>query len=138
MTYMEGRAEPSQETAALDLFDHTRARSMALVAPLNDEDMGLQSMEDASPPKWHLAHTTWFFEEFILKPSLPGYQPRDDRFALLFNSYYVQAGPPAHPLQTRPPVPAGGAGRDGLSLACRGRLARRCGAGRFHAGPGRA
>ncbi len=55
--------------------------------------MGLQSMEDASPPKWHMAHTTWFFEEFILKPSLPGYQPRDDRFAVLFNSYYVQAGP---------------------------------------------
>lgn len=75
------------------LFQTVRARTEALVAPLTPEDMMLQSMEDASPAKWHLAHTTWFFEEFILKQRLPDYQSPDDRFAFLFNSYYVQAGP---------------------------------------------
>ncbi|MEO9776309.1 ergothioneine biosynthesis protein EgtB [Roseibium sp.] len=109
MTLLDGRTEPSREASASDLFGKTRAQSLALAAPLSDEDMGLQSMEDASPPKWHLAHTTWFFEEFILKPSLPGYQPRDDRFALLFNSYYVQAGPrhtrSRRGLLSRPSVP---------------------------------
>ena len=75
------------------LFDRTRARTAQLVSPLLPEDMMLQSMEDASPAKWHLAHTTWFFEEFILKPYLPGYASPDDRFAFLFNSYYVTAGP---------------------------------------------
>lgn len=93
MTQLDPKPEIARLSAASDLFETTRARSLALVAPLNAEDMGLQSMEDASPPKWHLAHTTWFFEEFILKPSLPGYVTRDDRFARLFNSYYVQAGP---------------------------------------------
>lgn len=93
MTNLDERAEPLPAFAVSDLFETVRAQSLALVAPLNSEDMGLQSMEDASPPKWHLAHTTWFFEEFILKPALPGYRPKDDRFAVLFNSYYVQAGP---------------------------------------------
>lgn len=78
---------------ALTLFERTRTRTDALVAPLTPEDTMLQSMEDASPAKWHLAHTTWFFEEFILKPRLPGYVSPDDRFAFLFNSYYTQAGP---------------------------------------------
>ena len=75
------------------LFDRTRARTTQLVSPLLPEDMMLQSMEDASPAKWHLAHTTWFFEEFILKPFLPDYMSPDDRFTFLFNSYYVTAGP---------------------------------------------
>ena len=75
------------------LFDRTRARTTQLMSPLLPEDMMLQSMEDASPAKWHLAHATWFFEEFILKPYLPGYASPDDRFAFLFNSYYVTAGP---------------------------------------------
>jgi len=93
MTYVDERNEPSSDTDLLDFFYDTRTQTESLTAPLSDEDMGLQSMEDASPPKWHLAHTTWFFEEFILKPHLPGYRPRDERFAILFNSYYVQAGP---------------------------------------------
>ena len=78
---------------AVSLYRRVRERSEDLVAPLCPEDMMLQSMEDASPAKWHLAHTTWFFEEFVLKPRLPGYRSPDDRFAFLFNSYYVQAGP---------------------------------------------
>ncbi|MBO9465622.1 ergothioneine biosynthesis protein EgtB [Tropicibacter sp. R15_0] len=76
-----------------NLFERTRGRTTRLVAPLTAEDMMLQSMQDASPAKWHLAHTTWFFEEFILRKRLPDYQSPDDRFAVLFNSYYVQAGP---------------------------------------------
>lgn len=75
------------------LFARVRTQTDALVAPLTPEDTVLQSMTDASPPKWHLAHTTWFFEEFILKPRVPNYTSPDDRFAFLFNSYYVQAGP---------------------------------------------
>lgn len=75
------------------LFENVRQRSTDLAAPLSGEDMMLQSMEDASPAKWHLAHTTWFFEEFILKPRDPSYRSVDERFAFLFNSYYVQAGP---------------------------------------------
>ncbi|WP_428688757.1 ergothioneine biosynthesis protein EgtB [Roseibium sp.] len=109
MTYPEGRTKPLTASPALNLFDEVRAQTLDLAAPLTDEDMGLQSMEDASPPKWHLAHTTWFFEEFILKPSLPGYRPKDDRFAVLFNSYYVQAGPrhtrSRRGLLSRPGVP---------------------------------
>ena len=76
-----------------DLFSKTRQQTINLVEPLNAEDMMLQSMEDASPAKWHLAHTTWFFEEFILRKHLPDYTSPDDRFAFLFNSYYSQAGP---------------------------------------------
>ena len=83
---------PASQTESL-LFETTRARSLALIEGLKPEDMTLQSMEDASPVKWHLAHTSWFFEEFILKPHADGYVSPDDRFAFLFNSYYVQAGP---------------------------------------------
>ena len=76
-----------------DLLHATRTRSLALIEGLAPEDMTVQSMEDASPTKWHLAHTSWFFETFVLKPHLPGYESQDERFAFLFNSYYVQAGP---------------------------------------------
>lgn len=74
-------------------FEMVRGRSKQLVSGLSPEDMMLQSMEDASPAKWHLAHTTWFFEEFILKLKDENYVTPDDRFAFLFNSYYVHAGP---------------------------------------------
>ena len=58
------------------------------------EDYGVQPMEDASPPKWHLAHTSWFFETFVLKPFAPGFQPFHPQFEYLFNSYYNGVGQP--------------------------------------------
>jgi ergothioneine biosynthesis protein EgtB len=63
-----------------------------LCAPLETEDYVVQSMPDVSPTKWHLAHTSWFFETFILKPFLPVYRELNPDYAFLFNSYYVQAG----------------------------------------------
>ncbi|TCP34964.1 ergothioneine biosynthesis protein EgtB [Sphingomonas sp. BK235] len=69
-----------------------RALSEALVAPLSDADATVQSMEDASPAKWHLAHTTWFFETFVLRDHVPGHHRHDERFPFLFNSYYEAEG----------------------------------------------
>ena len=76
-----------------------RAQTEALAKPLSAEDCLLQSMPDASPVKWHLAHTTWFFEAIILAKR-PGYKPFDPRFAYLFNSYYEALGP-RHPRPRR-------------------------------------
>ena len=82
--------------------DHTEI----LAAALSAEDQCVQSMPDASPAKWHRAHITWFFEEFVLRPHLPGYVPFDPAFRFLFNSYYEAVGPrqprPARGLITRP------------------------------------
>lgn len=69
-----------------------RAQTEALCDPLAVEDYVVSSMPDVSPTKWHLAHTSWFFETFVLAPHDPSYRPRDPRYAYLFNSYYVQAG----------------------------------------------
>jgi len=89
-----------------DLFARTRARTLALVDGLSPEDLVVQSMEDASPAKWHLAHTSWFFEQFVLGQYVPGYRFFDERYLHLFNSYYVQAGTrfarPRRGLVTRP------------------------------------
>ena len=71
-------------------FVRTRAVSEALVAPLEPEDTCVQSMPDVSPSKWHLAHTSWFFETFVLDQ--PGYEPFEPRYAYLFNSYYQTVG----------------------------------------------
>ena len=89
-------------------FATVRAHSLALVAPLSPEDMGLQSMPDASPSKWHLAHSTWFFEAVVLRPHAPAYQVFDERWLYLFNSYYDSLGPrhprPQRGLLSRPSI----------------------------------
>ena len=69
-----------------------RAFTEALTEPLATEDYVVQSMTDISPTKWHLAHTTWFWETFVLAEYLDGYTLYDDDYPFLFNSYYVQAG----------------------------------------------
>ena len=88
------------------LFDKVRGRSLHLADRLSDEDCCAQSMPDASPVKWHLAHTTWFFETFILEPREPGFAPFHPAFRVLFNSYYNGVGAkhprPHRGLLTRP------------------------------------
>src|SRR5476649_227675 len=74
-------------------FANVRAETERRAAPLSPEDQLVQSMPDASPIKWHRAHTTWFFEQFLLVPHVAGYQPFHPDYAFLFNSYYVSAGP---------------------------------------------
>ncbi|UUL81572.1 ergothioneine biosynthesis protein EgtB [Sphingomonas qomolangmaensis] len=73
-------------------FREVRGLSAALVARLSDADATIQSMDDASPAKWHLAHTTWFFETFVLRDHVPGYTLHDARFPFLYNSYYEAEG----------------------------------------------
>jgi ergothioneine biosynthesis protein EgtB len=73
-------------------YGEVRRATLALVSPLSAEDQMLQSMPGASPVKWHLAHTAWFFETFILRPHSRGYRPIDERFQTVFNSYYKQLG----------------------------------------------
>ena len=76
-------------------YSHIRRVSLEICAPLQTEDFVVQSMPDASPTKWHLAHTSWFFEQFLLKPLLPGYRAFHPDFEYLFNSYYQSVGPHA-------------------------------------------
>lgn len=98
---MPNLAREPQERLAADRFHElfvrfqaVRATSEAICAPLAIEDFVVQSMPDVSPPKWHLAHVSWFFEAFILQPYLRGYQPLDPRYDHLFNSYYQTHGTP--------------------------------------------
>ena len=90
----------------IEAFRRVRGETERRAAPLSPEDQAIQSMPDASPTKWHRAHTTWFFETFLLVPNVPDYKVFDERFAFLFNSYYVAAGPrharPKRGLITRP------------------------------------
>ena len=74
--------------ALIRAFESTRARSRAMCVSLSAEDYGLQAEPFVSPPKWHLAHTTWFFETFLLKPFATDYTSVDERYEVLFNSYY--------------------------------------------------
>ncbi|GLK80063.1 ergothioneine biosynthesis protein EgtB [Methylopila turkensis] len=99
------RAVPAP-SPALALFASVRAHSAHLAAPLGDADATVQSMPDASPAKWHLAHTTWFFEAMVLERFAPGYAPYSPSFSYLFNSYYETLGPrqprPRRGMITRP------------------------------------
>ncbi|MFZ0427534.1 MAG: ergothioneine biosynthesis protein EgtB [Acidobacteriota bacterium] len=94
--------------SVLQRFRDVRRFSEFLCEPLKTEDYVVQSMPDASPTRWHLAHTSWFFEAFLLAPHLPGYESPNPMYAYLFNSYYVQAGEryprPQRGLVTRPTV----------------------------------
>jgi len=84
------RASAEQEPAAR--FEAVRRLSRDIAAPLSDADATIQPMPDASPAKWHLAHTTWFFETFVLRDHVDWYRPFDERYAYLFNSYYEGEG----------------------------------------------
>ncbi len=98
---------PARQALA-DRFAEVRAHSLALAAPLSAEDQCVQSMPDASPTKWHLAHVSWFFETVVLRAHIADYAQFDARFAYLFNSYYEALGPrhprPMRGLLTRPSV----------------------------------
>ena len=104
----ESVAPVGAETQLLNAYRTTRRATERLCEPLEIEDYGLQSMPDASPVKWHLAHTSWFFETFLLQPYVAGYRSFQRDFAYLFNSYYEAAGPrwprPQRGLLARPTV----------------------------------
>ncbi len=110
MSAHAGRASALNERAgelAARLFE-VRAFTQRLCAPLAIEDYGLQSMADTSPAKWHLAHTSWFFETLVLGPHAPGHRPYHEGWQVLFNSYYESLGPrqprPQRGLLSRPRV----------------------------------
>lgn len=90
MTYNPPTYSPD---TLLQKFQSVRQRSLDLVAPLETEDFVVQPITDVSPPKWHLGHVTWFFENFVLIESLKGYQPFDLQLNYFFNSYYESQGP---------------------------------------------
>jgi len=79
-------------SSLLTRYEAVRSASMALAEPLSDEDCCVQSMPDASPIKWHLAHTTWFFETFVLERFEANFKPFRPAFRMLFNSYYNGVG----------------------------------------------
>jgi ergothioneine biosynthesis protein EgtB len=98
-----------QETSLANRYAAVRAATEKLARGLSPEDCAVQSMPDASPVKWHLAHTTWFFETFVLEAGLPGYRPFDPAYRVLFNSYYNTVGEkhprPERGLLSRPGLP---------------------------------
>jgi len=99
-------ARQARHASVATAYERVRRASVDLIGPLSPEDCVVQSMPDASPAKWHLAHTTWFFEQFVLQPAAPDYRVFDPRFGFLFNSYYEAVGPrharPERGLLTRP------------------------------------
>jgi ergothioneine biosynthesis protein EgtB len=107
-------------------YRDVRNLTEALAAPLSAEDQTVQSMPDASPTKWHRAHTTWFFETFVLVPHVRGYRVFDEAFGFMFNSYYESIGPhhprPSRGLLSRPGIEAVAAYRAHVNTAMEGLL----------------
>ena len=99
---------PGRDSTRVEHFLAVRRLTEQLAAPLSAEDQTVQSMPDASPTKWHLAHTTWFFETFVLRPHARDYRMFDPAYEYLFNSYYEAVGPrhprPQRGMITRPGV----------------------------------
>jgi ergothioneine biosynthesis protein EgtB len=106
--HTEPRGRIENFTDLKKLYLSVRATTQALAAPLSAEDQTIQSMPDASPAKWHRAHTTWFFETFLLRPHARGYAVFDETYNYLFNSYYEAVGErhprPARGMLSRPGV----------------------------------
>src|SRR5262249_45802259 len=94
------RSARANDASRAGRFLSVRSFTEELAAPLSPEDQTVQSMPDASPTKWHLAHTTWFFETFVLRPHARGYRVFDAAYEYLFNSYYEAVGP-RHPRPQR-------------------------------------
>ena len=92
MTMSDLRATHAPGLSLAARYRAARTQTEALCGPLETEDFVVSSMPDVSPTKWHLAHTSWFFETFVLAPFDPAYVTPNPRYAFLFNSYYVQAG----------------------------------------------
>jgi ergothioneine biosynthesis protein EgtB len=100
-TVASAGVDMATEPASLQTrYEAVRTASLAIAAPLSDEDCAIQSMPDASPVKWHLAHTSWFFETFVLAPHLSHYHAFNPAFRMLFNSYYNAVGE-QHPRSQR-------------------------------------
>ncbi|MGE0259625.1 MAG: ergothioneine biosynthesis protein EgtB [Alphaproteobacteria bacterium] len=120
-TVIERSSRTDRRQSQRERFATIRRDSERLAANLSPEDQAIQSMPDVSPTKWHLAHTSWFFETFILVPLDPGYRVFDPAFAYLFNSYYEAVGPrhprPERGLLSRPTVDAIGAYRDHVTAS---------------------
>jgi len=116
-----GSYRPSAQARLLERFCSVRAYTELLASTLTDEDQCVQSMPDASPAKWHRAHTTWFFEQFVLVPFVPDYRLFDSDFSFLFNSYYEAVGArhprPARGMLTRPSAQQVGAYRRHVDAA---------------------
>jgi ergothioneine biosynthesis protein EgtB len=125
---LAGLTQSTQASALAPRYRAIRAATEALAAPLSPEDCAIQSMPDASPVKWHLAHTSWFFETFVLEPHVPGYRVYDAAFRVLFNSYYNAVGDkhprPQRGLLSRPSLDAVRAYRAHVDAAMAALLAR--------------
>lgn len=104
----DSTSSEAQRSELAASFQDVRSATTALCEPLGPEDHVVQAMDDVSPPKWHLAHTTWFFDTFVLEPYSPGYEPVEPAYRVLFNSYYQSVGEqhprPRRGLLSRPTI----------------------------------